>query len=155
MKGPIIPGPIITGPSITIPRMTGKRFLNTYKNTNFVDRLTRLIMGDKYFLTLSPEEYQLLSDMNLIGSDDPEFETFLMQYMEEKIIDFFSGCPDINVFLEEIYDEDERLKVLQMDQDELESFIKEKISNWNEQMKDLMDNNKNLAITIPGDEMEY
>lgn len=134
--------------------MTGQEFLETYKKLNYTDRLMRLIMGDKYFLTLSPEEYQLLNDLNLIGSDDPEFETFLMQYMEEKLIDFFSGCPDINIFLDEIYDEDEKLKISQMNQEELNSFIKEKIENWDEQMKDLLDNNKNLALTIPGDDLE-
>ena len=134
--------------------MTGQEFLETYKKLNYTDRFMQLIMGDKYYLTLSPDEYQLLSDLNLIGSDDPEFETFLMQYMAEKIISFFNGCPDINVFLEEIYSEDEKTKISQMNQEELEEYIREKVSNWNEQIKDLLDNNKNITLTIPGDDLE-
>lgn len=154
MKGIMMTGPMIMGPAPVRRKMTGPNFLNKYKNTNYVDRLTRLIMGDKYFLTLSPDEYQLLSDMNLIGSDDPEFEAFLMQYMEEKIIEFFSGCPDLGAYLETICSDEEKEKILNMDLDELKEYIKEKLEDWADQKETLLDNNKNLAITIPGDEME-
>lgn len=119
--------------------MTGQDFLEKYPIEQYSSRMMKIIMNDKYFLTLSSDEYQFLNDLNLIGSDDPEYESILLQYLKNGMIDFFNGCP---TEVDEYF-----LKYLQEDEKDIETLTK-KIKRYTKEMQDEIKSSDNKETNI-------